>query len=141
MKNALLVNITPEDEKWGVSQDRWACVVVRSIQRDHPEFLYVTVDQKGIGISVPEDGDDGMRYKFDPPPEELLKSFDLEHKVPEEHRTFTVVAREKAPMKHVRRDNRVKAAKARQQTREYRVRSKSPVTRMTNRFLDAASEK
>jgi hypothetical protein len=140
-RSALLVNITDDDKNWAQQQNRWACAVVRSIQRAIPEALYVTADKEAVCFSVPEDGEDGIRYTFDPPPAELLKAFDLKREIPEEFRSFTIVARDAKPMKHVKRDRRANAARnraARTSDRQRATRtSRNPVTHTTNRFLDA----
>jgi hypothetical protein len=140
-RSALLVNIIDDDEKWALQQNRWNCAVVRSVQRAIPEALYVTADKDAVCFSIPEDGEDGIRYTFDPPPLELLKAFDLKREIPEEFRSFTIVARDAKPMKHVKRDRHANAAKKRigrtNDRQRATTRSKNPVTHTTNRFLDA----
>lgn len=68
------INVTAEDIAWGESQNRWACALVRAIQRERPEALFVRVDAKTIGYS-----ENGHRYTFDTPKaaiEKVIKPFD-----------------------------------------------------------------
>lgn len=143
-RNALLINLTDEDIAYGAARDRWNCAIVRSIQREHPEAVYVTADKKGIAMSIPEAGKDGERYKFAITPEvtEVIRAFDEGREIPEELRTFSVIATEVKPMVHIKRTNRAEAAKKRAQNpvKRRRSTSKSHIVRNTNRFLDAEAD-
>lgn len=135
-RSGLLINLSDEDIAWGQRQDRWNCAIVRSIQRQVPEALYVTADTKGISFSIPEDD---LRYTFDVPSEiteNVIRNFDQGQPIPEEFRSFTVVARSAEPMRHVDRNNRKNSAEKRRNT-STRRRNRSPVVHTTNRFLDA----
>lgn len=71
--------VTPEDLAYARRQDRWACVVVRAIQRAFPEAIYVDVNKDRIRLSVEEDGPTGTRYEFEMPEglvNDVIKPFD-----------------------------------------------------------------
>lgn len=143
-RNALLIEITPEDEAWAIQQNRYNCAVVRCIQRKIPSAIFVRADAKEIAWTMPDDQLKdaplpGVRYKADPPPADLLREFDLHHIIPEEHRTFSVIVREAKPMQHKKpgTGNKERRTKQRQNPR---TRSKSQNLANTNRFLDAESQ-
>jgi hypothetical protein len=76
----MIVKPEPEDVEWAETQNRWACVVVRSIQRQIPSATFVRVDKETIAYS-----DRGHRYYHPTPPkmiEDIIKPFD-EHKIEE----------------------------------------------------------
>lgn len=141
-RNGLLVNISDEDEKWGIRQNRGNCAIVRSIQRQLPEALYVTADAKGIAFSLPDDGKEGTRYYGEVTPEiinNVIKPFDEGRKIDPEYRSFTVTIIAAEPMKRRTRDDKVKHRNEERRARpERRVgRASNPVVRTTNRFLNA----
>ena len=55
--------ITGDDLKWASRQNRWACAIVRSIQRQLPEATFVRADKEKIAYSI-----DGHRYVHPTPP-------------------------------------------------------------------------
>ena len=68
--------ITPEDEAYARKQDKFACLMVRAIQRAIPEATFVTVDKDKIRLSIEEDG---YRYEFPTPREavaNIIRPFD-----------------------------------------------------------------
>jgi hypothetical protein len=95
-RNAVLVEINEEDERWARKQDKHACLIVRSIQRKIPDAIRVTADEHTIAFSLPDDtsgGPNGTRYTFKTPKEvvnHVIKPFDLGQPIDEEWRTFTL---------------------------------------------------
>ena len=70
------VNITEADEAYARRQDKWACAIVRSIQRAMPAATRVTADKESIRLS---DEISGYRYEFETPAEvrnKIIKRFD-----------------------------------------------------------------
>lgn len=70
----MIVKPNEEDVKWAESQNRWACVVVRAIQRQIPSATFVRVDKEIVAYS-----DNGHRYFHPTPPEmvkDIIKPFD-----------------------------------------------------------------
>jgi hypothetical protein len=63
-----------EDVDWAVDQNQWACVVVRSIQRQIPTSTFVKVNKDEIAYT-----DKGHRYYHSTPQEmieDIIKPFD-----------------------------------------------------------------
>lgn len=52
LKEIEQLGINKDDIDWGVSQDRWACVIVRAVQRAIPEAKFVRADTQVIAYSV-----------------------------------------------------------------------------------------
>lgn len=56
------VNVHSDDIMYAQKQDRWACAIVRAIQRQLPDALFVRADKNVIAYSI-----DGHRYEHDTP--------------------------------------------------------------------------
>jgi hypothetical protein len=143
----LEVKITPEDEAWGRHQDRWACALVRAIQREMPSALRVRVDTKDISFSLPNDhqaGPTGTRYYFETPADvvrDIIKPFD-EHKVITGQTFRLIGAYSIEPIRHSTAEQR---AAQRTNARHNKPRrraagSKSGAVHTLNRFLDYVAE-
>jgi hypothetical protein len=68
------VRITPGDIVWARRQDRYNCAIVRAIQREIPEALFVRADASSISYSA-----GGHRYTYPTPAKvvtEIIKPFD-----------------------------------------------------------------
>jgi hypothetical protein len=68
------VRITESDLIWARRQDRYNCAIVRAIQRDIPEALFVRADASTIAYSA-----GGHRYTYPTPRrvvDEIIKPFD-----------------------------------------------------------------
>jgi hypothetical protein len=66
-----------EDLQYAQTQDRWACVIVRAIQRQIPDSTFVRVDKETISFSS-----HGHRYYHVTPPEmieDIIRPFDENH--------------------------------------------------------------
>lgn len=140
-KKSLLVEITEADLLFAKKQDRYACAIVRAIQRAMPEALRVRADTKEIAFSLP---DDGTRYYFQTPAEvvnNVIKPFDMGQQPIGQ--TF-VLDRAYAvePIQH-------STAKQRQAIRDHRrttppraprTRTSSGNVRTANRFRDYEAE-
>jgi hypothetical protein len=141
-RNAVLVDITPEDERWAVVSNQHNCLIVRAIQRKIPEAIYVRADEKTIAFSLPDDttgGPEGTRYTFKTPPEvvnHVIKPFDQGEPIDEEWRTFTLKdAVDAKPMQH--RDRRIAGRNQRRRNpRQARDRSQNAAVSSYNRFID-----
>jgi hypothetical protein len=152
-RSALLVAFNEEDVAWAVEQNRYACLIVRAVQRRLPDALRVTADSQHISFSLPDDGEDGIRYVCDtdtPLVENVIKPFDggkikrLED-IPEGFRSFTLVAREAKPMQHrtkptLSRAERIERRERQRKTARTRTRSRSAAVRTYNRFLDSQAD-
>jgi hypothetical protein len=143
-RNALLIDLDQSDLAWASGQNRYACLIVRAIQRKLPEAIRVTADAKHITFTIPEDGEDGIRYVCDterPIVDNIIEPFDNGKitklaDIPEDYRTFSIVAREAIPVQH--RGSPVRRAAARR--RSARPRTQSHRVRTYNRFLDTVAE-
>lgn len=141
-RNALLVEITPEDEQTAVEADQWNCLIVRAVQRKLPQALRVHANDKHIEFTLPEDGPTGTRYVCDTPPEvieHVIKPFDLKQPIADEWRTFSIVAREAHPVQH----NKHRATKNAWQRKRRAVRAqKSQNVRVHTygRFIDSGGD-
>lgn len=141
-RNALLVEILPEDIAAAQKQDKWNCAIVRAIQRKLPESIRVQADTAHITFTLPEDGPTGTRYVCDTPKgvaENVIKNFDLTKTIPDEWLTFSLVAREAIPVQHKPR-HRQTARNANQRKNRAKNRqadrSTNPNVHNYNRFLD-----
>jgi len=56
------LHVNGDDIAWAKSQDRWACAIVRAIQREIPESTFVRADTEVIAYSV-----GGHRYTHPTP--------------------------------------------------------------------------
>jgi hypothetical protein len=145
-RDALLVSITDEDLESAVPQDKHNCAIVRAIQRQIPEAMFVTADRKTIRFSLPFDrtaGKTGTRYVF-PVTEEIaenvIRPVDMHEPIPEEWRSFVITASAAQPMRQQlvgtgkpENRNRVRY----QASRRARVRSQNANVATYNRYLDA----
>jgi hypothetical protein len=138
MPNGVKVKITPEDQVYARKQDRWACVIVRAVQRTIPQATNVMADSEHIRFSLPEDksaGDHGTRYEFKTPRvavEKIIKCFDTDE--PLEALSFELVEATKATaITHSNRDQRI-ARRTHSRTRT-RVSNNARVKNY-NRFID-----
>lgn len=69
------VSITKEDIDYASRQDRWACAIVRAIQRDVPDSTFVRADASTIAFTS-----GGHRYTFSTPSaaiRKVIRPFDL----------------------------------------------------------------
>lgn len=69
------VQITADDISYAERQNRWACAIVRSIQRSRPEATFVKADKESISFT-----EHGHRYTYSTPPaaiERVIKPLDL----------------------------------------------------------------
>jgi hypothetical protein len=132
--------ITPEDEIYARQQDKFACLMVRAIQRAIPEATFVTVDKDKIRLSIEEDG---YRYEFETPKEavtNIIRPFD-EGK-PITQRKFSLdTARDAWPI--TRQDAKSKAELRKTRSPEGRTsqprrspRTKNRNVRQIGRFTD-----
>lgn len=138
-RNALYVEISDDDLAVAVKQDKWGCAIVCALQRRYPNALRVTVDEKHISLSMP---DDDTRYTFETPVdvrEHVIKPFDLGQPIDPEWRSFTIDhAIEAKPITH----NADKSRKERNRIRRVRSSrvqtqpSQNPNVRTYGRFLD-----
>lgn len=68
------INITADDIAYAQRQNRWACAIVRSIQRARPEAIFVRADKEVIAFT-----ERGHRYTFNTPDtaiERVIKPLD-----------------------------------------------------------------
>jgi hypothetical protein len=145
-RNALLIDLDQSDLAWATGQNRYACLIVRAIQRKLPEAIRVTADAKHITFTIPEDGEDGIRYVCDterPIVDNIIEPFDRGKitkltDIPEDYRSFSIVAREAIPVQHAKPAHR--AASRNSARRFARTRTQSHQVRTYNRFLDAVAE-
>lgn len=80
----LIVDVNEEDLTFAVKQDRYACAIVRAIQRVRPDAQFVSVNRSTIRFTLPDDhmrGQEGrgVRYIFATPDEaisSIIKPFD-----------------------------------------------------------------
>jgi hypothetical protein len=73
------IHVTNEDIKYAKTQDRWACAIVRAIQREHPDALFVRADTEVIAFS-----EGGHRYTYSTPQkaiEKIIEPFDKHERV------------------------------------------------------------
>jgi hypothetical protein len=136
-RNALLVEITAEDEAYAQSQNQWACLIVCAIQRKYPTALRVKANEKEIAFSLPEDD---TRYIFETPAEvreHVIKPFDLGEPIEEEYKTFTIShAIDARPITH----DSSKRVTERNRRRRTSPRTQNPNVRTYGRFLTAKAE-
>lgn len=74
-----MVNVNAEDIAWANKQDRWACAIVRAIQREIPTATFVRADTETIAYS-----DGGHRYTYSTPMEAIenvIKPLDTGKKI------------------------------------------------------------
>jgi len=144
----LRIVVTDADLAYAHRQDRYACALVRAIQRDLPEATRVTVDAKEIRFSVEnKDGSGGTRWTFETPREmvkRIIRPFDTGEDltaIPLSQRTFTLDhAQSSQPMikatpaqKTARRHNHSPSMRT---GRASRNRSANANVRTANRFVD-----
>ena len=139
-KKSLLVQILDEDVAYAKQQDRYACAIVRAIQRVLPQALRVRADTKEIAFSLPEDE---TRYYFQTPEDvikKVIEPFDKTGNVPEY--TFVLERASAAePIRHLNAAQRAATRnKRRHETRPPRVRTSSGNVRTANRFRDYEAE-
>jgi hypothetical protein len=147
-RNALLIDFDQSDVAWASGQNRYACLIVRAIQRKLPEAIRVTADAKHITFTIPEDGEDGIRYVCDterPIVDNIIEPFDKGKitkltDIPEDYRSFSIVAREAIPVQHKASPAHRAAARESARRRSARPRTQSQLVRTYNRFLDAVAE-
>lgn len=74
-RNALAVQIQPDDIAWARRQDKYNCAIVRAIQRQLPEATHVSADAKTIRFTLRYggDGSNDYRYIFETPKEVVAK--------------------------------------------------------------------
>lgn len=63
-----VLNVNRDDIAWAKRQDRWGCAIVRAIQREHPEALFVRADKEVIAYS-----EFGHRYEHTTPDDAIEK--------------------------------------------------------------------
>jgi hypothetical protein len=142
-RNALHVEITPEDEMYAQQKDKWACAIVRAIQRQLPEALRVTADVKTIRFSLPGEGHDGQgtRYIFETPREvinHVIRAFDTTGKIDPEFREFTL--RHAIDAKPLTTGSRRRTHASQERNRQRRTRSINPNVHTYGRFQDALAD-
>lgn len=136
-KNSRYVALTPteEDIAYATRQNRYACLIVRCIQRTIPDAMRVMVDSKHISFSLERDD---TRYTFETPPEvveKVIKPFDRNE--PVEPFTFTLSdAISAEPVQHRTQEQRV-AARQTKRRGARAGRSQNVAVRHLNRFMDS----
>lgn len=143
MPRALRVEITDDDLTYANPQDRYACVIVRALQRQLPEAKNVLVDTETIRFSLESDksaGDQGTRYTFQTPKRvvtSIIKCFDRGADI--QQRSF--VLDEAIHAQAIVR--RTAEQRASQRTRKRIVRARNSENRnvrTTNRYLDSDTQ-
>lgn len=140
----ITAEITAADEEYARAQDKFACLMVRAIQRSLPEATFVTVDKDKIRLSVEEDG---YRYEFETPKEavaNIIRPFDEGRPITQ--RTFTLdtatdawpITRQDAKAKAELRKSRSPGDRARPEQRPSRrdPGTKNRNIRSMGRFTD-----
>jgi hypothetical protein len=128
----MIVQPTKEDVEYAESQSRWACVVVRAIQRQIPDSLRVRVDKETVAYTS-----HGHRYYHPTPPEmveDIIKPFD-------EHRLNDVVLGEYPLIVAEIKPERKMSTEVKKRLREHeRIRTKkrqgNPATKSHDRFCE-----
>jgi hypothetical protein len=137
-------DVTPEDIAYAHEQDKWACAMVRSIQRVFPEATHVMVNKDHVRFSVKADGPAGTRYEFETPKQvvqDVIKPNDLKGKVKPIHWVLSTAT---ASWDMLRRSNEELTERRRnltptERTRpRRRARTSNPNVRAIGRFTEDA---
>lgn len=109
------VTIKPEDQLYAQRQDRYNCAIVRAIQREYPDALFVRADTEVIAFS-----EGNHRYEFVTPDnmvEKVIKPFDVENKPMTEPMVFALGS----PVVRQRRRETIPVEKKKQSRQEKRM--------------------
>ena len=134
----LALTPTEEDIAFATRQNRYACLIVRCIQRTLPDAVRVMVDSKHIAFSLERDD---TRYTFETPPEvveRIIKPFD--RKEPVEPFTFTLTDAIAAEPVHHRTVEERQAARNTSRASRRKTTTKNVAVRHLNRFMDTVQD-
>lgn len=129
------VNVTEEDIAYARKKNRYACGIVRAIQRQIPEALRVTADRKTIRFSLND-----WRYEFITPDdaiENVIKPLDTDQ--PTQPYSFQLVNAVAAwPVKHMSPEQKRKTRNNKRLAKPSRIQVRTQNTSVStyNRFKD-----
>lgn len=146
-RNAIQIDILPEDLAWAERQNQSQCAIVRAIQRKIPQALFVIANAHTIAFSIPDeelpDGSKGVRYIFETPASvvnDVIRPFDETGTIPESARSFSLThAIEARPMQRLKPEQRARKV-VRERNDSRRGGSRSQRVRTYGRFLDSVAE-